>query len=209
MFSRQRAWDIRKSYSSRYSYMIDTKDPIDVANAESCRLASQAWQDIAMFCQNPNLEDEHGNPAEYDVEVTIQELRDRWDNYCRTGVALNDVDELARDIRKAHAKKMELRSQNLATNTPNSPQHAPSSIPEPKTPQTSSQKRKDRQKPAETPYTVSAKPSAISNAESQEEVEKIDENNRALIQTNAIEMIIDEIRLELGIGRALQELATK
>jgi hypothetical protein len=192
--------------------MMDTKDPTDVANAESCRLASQAWQDIAMFCQNPNLEDEHGNPAEYDVEVTIQEMRERWDNYCRTGVALNDVDELARDIRKAHAKKMELRSQVLAANASNSTQNAPSSIPEPKTPQTSSEKRKNRQKPAETvPFAVSAKPSAVSDKEQsqEEEVERIDEKNRALIQVDAIDIIINEIRFELGIGRALQELATK
>jgi hypothetical protein len=193
--------------------MMDTKDPTDVANAESCRLASQAWQDIAMFCQNPNLEDEHGNPAEYDVEVTIQELRDRWDNYCRTGVALNDVDELARDIRKAHAKKMELRFQTMATSIPDSPQNAPSSISEPKTPQTSSEKRKNRQKQTETPaFAVSAKPSAISDKEQsqeEEEVERIDEKNRALIQVDAIDIIINEIRFELGIGRALQELATK
>jgi hypothetical protein len=209
MFSRQRAWDIRKSYSSRYSYMMDTKDTTDVANAESCRLASQAWQDIAMFCQNPHLEDEHGNPATYDVEVTIQELRDRWDNYCRTGVALNDVDELAKAIRKAHAKQMEIRSQVLAANTPNSPQNVPSSIPEPKTSQTSSEKRKNRQKPAETvSFAVSAKPSGLPSEESQE-TERIDEKNRALIQVDAIDIIIDEIRFELGIGRALQELAAK
>lgn len=184
---------------------MDTKDPTDVANAESCRLASQAWQDIAQFCQNPNLEDEHGSQVSYDIEVTINDLRERWDNYCRTGVALNDVDELAKNIRKAHAK-------TLAAFVSNSPQNAPSSIPESKSPQTSSQKRKDRQKSTETSYAVSAKPPSLSDetiSQAEEEVERIDEKNRALIQTNAIEMIIDEIRLELGIGRALQELAAK
>lgn len=205
--------------------MIDSGHPEDKANSEACRLASQAWQDIAMFCQRPDLVDDNGMPWEYDPESTIADIQARWDDYCRTGIVVSDVDELAENIRDAHkvwvakqklwleSRDKEARAKATLSNPQIVVQDAPSAIQEPKTAQTSSQKRKNNQKPPEASNVVSADASGLSQSElssvSEQQTESplIDEFNRSHIQENAIDFVIAEIRSELSIDREQAELA--
>jgi hypothetical protein len=209
MFSRIRAYDLRSQYMSRYSYMIDSKDPVSVANAEACRLASQAWQDIAQFSQRPDLQDDQGNPIEYDYESTIADILSRWEDYCRTGVVISDVDELAQEFRDKHAlkiKAMEARNKALVSNTANLVPDAPPSISENKTTQTSSEKRKTSKKSTET---VSIQSQVASDERSETPVERIDEENRKNIQLDALDYIVAEIRSEMSTDREEAELSIR
>ncbi len=207
--------------------MMETGHPEDKANAESCRLASQAWQDIAMFNQRPDLVDDNGNEIEYDPEATIADIQARWDDYCRTGIVISDVDELAENIRDAHkgwiakqkiwleSKAKEDRAKALLASPSSVVQDAPTATQDSKTAQTSSQKRKDRQKSPEASNVVSAESSELSQSEQpsvseqskEPELEKIDEENKKYIQLDAIDFVIAEIRSELGIEHELAELA--
>jgi hypothetical protein len=199
MFDRSRAYDYRANYSSRYHAMMESKEPEDKANAECCRLASQAWQDIAQYCQNPAHTDEKGNPLDFDVESVIVDIRTRWEDYCRTGVPRNEVDDLAADIRKKHAQEMANRRvphtefiQRMSESGQGKPVVTEKN-----------QKNKKGQKPASDPQPADL-PGQLSRPS---DVEEINEENRKHIQLDAIEYVISEIYLELGVEAQEQESA--
>jgi hypothetical protein len=205
MFSRIRAYEFRASYMSRYSYMMETGDPVDRANSEAARLASQAWQDLAQFMQRPDLKDEHGNDWEFDPEEVITDIQLQWEDYCRTGVARNDVDELASEIRARHPQELAARRKaymdrnKVASRDP--VQDFGIQPLESKEAQAGGQKGKKVKKseissdlPAESQTSVSQE-------------EQIDEVNRSYIQENALDVVIAEIRMELGID--MQELQSQ
>jgi hypothetical protein len=209
MFSRARAFEFRSSYMSRYNYMMETGDPVDRANAECCRLASQAWQDIAQFSQRPDLVDDQGNPWEFDPESVIADIKSQWEDYCRTGVPRNDVDELAAEIRARHPQELaDRRKAYLDRHKPVSrdPVQDFGIMPlEPKEiTQTNQKGKKIKKSESENISTVSSSEQVQSIQRQEPELERMDEENRKHIQEDAIEVVINEIRMELSTE--MQEL---
>jgi hypothetical protein len=100
MFDRSRAYDFRSSYLSIYNTMIESGTPEDKANAEAYRLASEAWLEIAQFNQRPDIIDEQGVEIEFDVEAPIANMKLLWEEYCRTGIPVNNVADLVNDLQK-------------------------------------------------------------------------------------------------------------
>lgn len=200
MFDRSRAYDYRANYSSRYHVMMESDQPEDKANSEACRLASQAWQDIAQYCQNPAHVDDKGNPIDFDVESVITDIRTRWEDYCRTGVPRNEVDDLAKEIRTKHAQEIANRRlphtefvQRLSDCGKGQPVVTEKNQKNKK----GSKSTNDTQQSADLSGQLSRSP----------ELEEINEENRKHIQLDAIEHVIREIYLELGVEAQEQESA--
>ena len=195
MYSRSRAWDFHSNYASRYHVMIESSQPEDHANSEACRLASQAWQDIAQYCQNPANIDEGGKEIEFDVESVILDIKSRWDDYCRTGVPRHEVDELAKEIRDKHAQALANRRLSSTEFIQRlSECSKEQSIAQEKNPKSKKgTKVQSESQPADLPGPLSG-PSEL-----------IDEENRKHIQIEAIDFVINESRLELGVEVQEQE----
>jgi hypothetical protein len=185
MFDRTRAYEFRSWFRSRYSMMIDSGNPEDIANAESCRLAAQAWEDIAQNCQVPGLEDEHGNPIEYDVEIVIQDIRNRWAEYCRTGVPQDEVKELVDEFQRKHQESYARRYERSNRGESD--------------PQPDKGQKKVKVDPTSTVATIASKHHPI---------ELKNEQNIKNVQENAIEIIINQIHEELGVARQESEVAS-
>ena len=85
--------------------MIDSGDPEGIANAESCRIASQAWQDIAEYYSRPDT-DEEGQPTNegFSLEALTEHMRNQWKDYCETGIAVNEVQSLV-EVLQAKLRK--------------------------------------------------------------------------------------------------------
>lgn len=195
MFNRQKAYDMRSWYRSRYNSMMESNHPEDRANAYACMLGSQSWEDIGLYMQTDEYPD-------FDPEMIIIDIQAKWQDYCRTGVAVHDVDQLALHFREEHRKAMQARtkaaldqSRDFAARLEGEPETV-------KTNQTSSEKRKiQKQSTKSAPEALQSLPEAPA--------EVIDEKNRYFIQINAIDHVINEIRYELGTERQDAEAAAK
>jgi hypothetical protein len=203
MFDRTRAYDFRASYRSRYEVMIESNDPESKANAEACKLASQAWEQIAQFAQRPELEDEEGNPLEFDVESVIEDMKTKWNEYCRTGVAVDEVDTLVRETQARIARgvlsPVKTQDSHLETIRENLRSQDP---------QTADPKAKKGQKSPQVDKATSTVAVIANGGKYGSPIDVIDERNREYIQVSAIDVVIAEIEQELGVERQEHEIVS-
>jgi hypothetical protein len=202
MFDRTRAYEFRSSYRSRYTIMIESGDPETRANAEVCKLASQVWEQIAQFAQRPELEDEDGNPLEFDIDSVIEDMKTKWNEYCRTGVAVDEVDRLVKETQAKIGRGNIPKTQDSHLETMRSDLRGEES-------QASDTKGTKGKKPTQMDAKATSTVAVIANGgKFGTPLEVIDAKNREYIQVNAIDVVIAEIEQELGVERQEQEIAS-
>ena len=156
--------------------MLDSGHPEDRANAEAYRLADRAWQDIryGLF--------DHDSTSDFILDPIIHALKTKWKAYCKTGIPENEVQDLADDLKKAHADRLKAWQQTNGASTP----PASESPPEMSQGPSKGKSKKQPVLPEQVPI-LKTDPIILSN-----------------LNPLCINEVIEDIRIELGIDR--QEL---
>jgi hypothetical protein len=107
----------------RYKAMSDSTSPIDRANAEALRLATQEWQAVAMALPSNLKPDEH-----------LANITNRWRKYLSTGVPDGSIDESVQRHAREHQQRLREHEHRLAVEEAKKQGKEPPSAPSPPKP---------------------------------------------------------------------------